>query len=85
MEKSTRLYVANLSYDSTDKDLAEFFKEYGTVKKAVIITDKGTQQSRGFGFVEMSNQQDADRALGANGDEMDGRKLKVAYAQERKK
>ena len=62
----------------TESDLREAFQAFGTVEKAAIITDKGTGPSRGFGFVEMPNREEATKAVGAlNGKDLKGRALKV--------
>ena len=58
------IYVGNLSFNTTEADLREAFEAFGTVEKAAIITDKFTGQSRGFGFVEMPNKEEAMKALG---------------------
>ena len=72
------IYVGNLSFNVTESDLREAFQAFGTVEKAAIITDKGTGQSRGFGFVEMPNREEATKAVGAlNGKDLKGRALKV--------
>jgi cold-inducible RNA-binding protein len=76
------IYVGNLSFNVTESDLREAFQAFGTVEKAAIITDKGTGQSRGFGFVEMPNREEATKAVGAlNGKDLKGRALKVNEAQ----
>ena len=70
------IYVGNISWGLTDKDLENVFAEYGTVDSAKIITDRATGRSRGFGFVEMSDG--AEAAIEAlNGTEVDGRELVV--------
>jgi RNA recognition motif-containing protein len=72
------IYVGNLSFNVTETDLREAFQAFGTVEKAAVITDKGTGQSRGFGFVEMPNREEAMKAIGAlNGKDLKGRALKV--------
>lgn len=79
----TRLYIAKINYSSEDRDLQEFFSQYGTVKEAKVITDRDTGKSRGFGFVEMNTSEEANRALAADGEELDGRKIGVSFARER--
>ena len=70
------IYVGNISWGLTDKDLENVFAEHGTVTSAKIITDRATGRSRGFGFVEMSDG--AEAAIEAlNGTEVDGRELVV--------
>ncbi|MBE7561164.1 RNA-binding protein [bacterium] len=58
-----RLYVGNLSYDTTEAELREHFAQAGTVESATVVIDHGTGRSRGFGFVEMSSPEEADRAI----------------------
>jgi RNA recognition motif-containing protein len=78
------IYVSNLAYSATDNDLRQLFESYGTVDKVSIITDRDTGQSRGFGFVEMSDNAAAKSAMqGANGKELAGRALTVNEAKPR--
>jgi len=81
-----RLYVGNLSYDSTDDSLRAAFSEDGrTVADVHIMTDRETGRPRGFGFVEMASDADAQAAIQAlDGSMLDGRNIKVNEAQERK-
>jgi len=81
----TKLYVGNLSFDSTDEGVNALFSKHGTVEKVSLITDRDTGRPRGFGFVEMSTA-DASRAMQAlNGTDFEGRTLKVSEAQERER
>ena len=76
-----KLYVGNLPWSVTDRDLEDLFASVGTVESAQVVTDRETGRSRGFGFVEMVKQ-DAARAIGElNGREVDGRALRVNEAQ----
>ena len=76
------IYVGNLSFNLTEDDLRTAFGAFGTVEKAAIITDKMSGQSRGFGFVEMPNREEALKAIGAvNGVDLKGRALKVNEAK----
>jgi cold-inducible RNA-binding protein len=78
------LYVGNLSYDTTQGRLQEMFEEFGEVVSANVITDRDTGRSRGFGFVEMANEDEANAAIDAlNGQEVDGRTLTVNEARPR--
>ncbi|HUK02428.1 MAG TPA: RNA-binding protein [Steroidobacteraceae bacterium] len=78
----TKLYVGNLSFDTTEESLRTLFAQHGAVESAKLISDRDTGRPRGFGFVEMSNA-DASRAMQAlNGKEFEGRALKVNEAQE---
>ncbi len=77
-----KLYVGNLSYETTDERLTEVFSEAGAVESATVIKDKFSGRSRGFGFVEMSNDEDASKAMDMfNEKEIDGRKLIVSEAK----
>ncbi len=79
-----KLYVGNLASDVTNKDLEELFVQAGTCESVHVITDRTTGQSRGFGFVEMSSQSEAQRAIQQfDGQEFKGRTLKVNEARER--
>jgi len=62
---STKLYVGNMSFKAQDDDLGQLFAQYGNVVSARIITDRDTQRSKGFGFVEMEEQADAEEAINA--------------------
>ena len=74
--------MGNLSYNTTDDSLKEFFSQAGAVSSASVIMDKMTGRSRGFGFVEMENDADADKAVEQlNGKELDGRPLVVNEAR----
>ena len=76
-----KLYVGNLSYNTTDSTLNDLFAPYGQADSARVITDRDTGSSKGFGFVEMSNS-DAQKAMGAlNGREIDGRAIRVNEAK----
>ncbi|MEP7036844.1 MAG: RNA-binding protein, partial [Acidobacteriota bacterium] len=75
---SAKLYVGNLSFDTTQQDLEQLFGEIGTVESANLIEDRDTGRSRGFAFVEMSSDEEAQNAISElNGKEVDGRELKV--------
>lgn len=77
-----RLYVGNLSYAVTEDRLQQHFAQHGSVVSARIITDKMTGRSKGFGFVEMSSDSEAEKAIAAaNGTEFEGRKLVVSEAR----
>ena len=79
-----KLYVGGLSYSVTDAQLSELFQSHGTVESAKVITDRYTDRSRGFGFVEMSTQQEAEQAIQAlNGTELEGRSLTVNESKPR--
>ena len=77
-----KLYVGNLSFNTTNQDLNDLFTEIGQVQSSNVIEDRETGRSRGFGFVEMANQADGERAIAElNGKEVDGRELKVNEAK----
>ena len=82
----TKLYVGGLPYSTTEQQLSELFSQQGSVTSAKVITDKFTGQSRGFGFVEMSTDEEAKKAISAlNGTQMDGRPLTVNEAKPQEK
>src|SRR6184192_3745663 len=79
-----KLYVGNLSYDTTDSDLQNLFVAHGTVQSAQVIMDRDAGRSKGFGFVEMDTQDQAQAAITAlNGQEVNGRTLTVNEARPR--
>ncbi|CAN5218040.1 hypothetical protein BH10ACI1_BH10ACI1_05660 [soil metagenome] len=81
---SAKLYVGNLSFDSTIDDLEKMFGEIGTVESTNIIEDRETGRSRGFAFVEMSSQEEAQTAISTlNGKELNGRELLINEAKPR--
>jgi len=78
------IYISNLSFNIQDKDLSGFFSEYGEVSSAKVIMDKVTSRSRGFGFVEMSDEAAAKKAIaGLDGTTQDGRTIKVTEARQK--
>ena len=84
---SMKLYVGNLPFSTTNQDLNDIFGEIGSVESCNVIEDRETGRSRGFGFVEMANKEDGERAIAElNGKEINGRELKVneAKPQERR-
>lgn len=81
---SANLYVGNLTFTTDSSELERLFSPYGSVSRANVITDRETGRSRGFGFVEMGNGDEAQRAIEAlNGKEVNGRALTVNVARER--
>ena len=79
-----KLYVGNLAYGVTDSDLEAMFAAHGTVQSAQVIMDRDTGRSKGFGFVEMGNDQEAQAAIaGLNGKDKEGRALTVNEARPR--
>ncbi len=79
-----KIYVGNLSFNSNDHDLNALFAEYGEVTSATVVMDRDTGRSRGFGFVEMSDDNAAMQAIQAvNGKDVDGRQLNVNEARPR--
>jgi len=86
MKLSKKLYIGNLPFSTTGADLEEVFGQYGVVESANVITDRETGRSRGFGFVEFENSQDAQAAQAAlDGQDYEGRTLRVNEAQERER
>jgi len=78
-----KLYVGNLSFDTTDQILQDTFSAYGEVTSAIVIMDRESGRSKGFGFVEFAQDADAKKAMEEmNGKEVDGRSLKVDEAKE---
>jgi len=79
-----KLYVGGLSYSVTDSQLQAMFAGHGTVESAKVVMDRESDRSRGFGFVEMSTQEEADKAIAAlNGTQQDGRSLTVNISKPR--
>lgn len=82
---STNIYVGNLTFQTNSADLEHLFSEYGEVTKAQVITDRDSGRSRGFGFVEMTSSDEAQKAIsGLNGKDVDGRQLTVNLAKPRR-
>jgi cold-inducible RNA-binding protein len=83
---SSKIYVGGLPYATTDAQLQDLFSTHGTVESARVITDKFTGRSRGFGFVEMASNEEAQKAIQAlNGTDLDGRNLTVNEARPQEK
>jgi RNA recognition motif-containing protein len=81
---ATNIYVGNLPWQTTTDDLYALFQQYGTVQRAQVVTDRETGRSRGFGFVEMPNDPEAQAAIQAlNNQQFNGRPLTVNVAQPR--
>lgn len=79
-----KLYVGNLSFDTSAQNLEQIFGEFGTVESTNLIEDRDTGRSRGFAFVEMSSEEEGNDAISQlNGKEIDGRELKVNLAKPR--
>ena len=77
-----KLFVGNLPYTTTNESMGEFFGQFGEVLSSAVIMDRATGRSKGFGFVEMTNDAEADAAIAkADGAEMDGRRLTVSEAR----
>jgi cold-inducible RNA-binding protein len=80
----SKLYVGNLSYNVSEDDLRELFAQAGEVKEVTLIKDRDTHRPKGFGFVEMMNQADAEKAIQMfNDHELDGRRMTVNIARPR--
>src|SRR5262249_44378303 len=81
---SNKLFVGNLSFNTTENDLQDAFAAFGTVTEANLMMDRATNRPRGFGFVTMSTPEEAQKAIeGLNGKDMDGRALTVNIARPR--
>lgn len=78
---NNKLFVAGLSYSVTGEQLQTLFAQFGTVVSATVISDRMTGQSKGFGFVEMSSKEEAQKAITLNGTEFEGRTLVVNEAR----
>ena len=79
-----KLYVGNLTFNTNDRTLEETFSAFGTVESAQVIMDRDTGRSKGFGFVEMSTEEEAQAAISnLDGQDLDGRNLKVNEAKPR--
>jgi cold-inducible RNA-binding protein len=79
----TKLYIGNLAWTTTEENLTEFFSTYGAVQSAVVVKDRETGRSRGFGFVEMDRDAAENAIREANGQNLLGRPLRVSEARER--
>jgi RNA recognition motif-containing protein len=81
---ATRIYVGNLPYSATNEQLAQVFGQYGDVSEASVVMDRDTGQSKGFGFVQMEDDEAARQAIAAlNGTQLDNRTIRVSEAQAR--
>jgi cold-inducible RNA-binding protein len=81
---AVKLYVGNLSFQTTSEDLQQLFAQAGTVESAAVVEDRDTGRSRGFGFVEMATKEDGEKALEQfNGTDLAGRNLTVNEARPR--
>lgn len=79
-----KLYVGNLSYKTSEENLSSYFSSYGTVTSTKIILDRDSGKSKGFGFVEMSSEDEANAAVqDTNGKEFDGRQIRVNLAMDK--
>ena len=79
-----KLYVGGLSFNTTDDQLREAFAKFGMVQSAMVIMDRDAGRSKGFGFVEMSDKSEAEKAMqGLNGTMLDGKQMRVDHARER--
>jgi RNA recognition motif-containing protein len=83
---SSKIYVGNVPFDATEEGLRGYFEKFGTVELVTIIVDRLTGKSRGFGFVQFFSELGASRAIdAANGQEYQGRNLRVSWATERRR
>lgn len=81
---ANKLFVGSLAFSATDDDLAQFFSQAGTVQSAKVIMDRDTNRSKGFGFVEMGNDSEAQKAIEMlNGKDLNGRPVNVSEARPR--
>lgn len=85
-QATMEIYIGNIPFSMTNDELRSLFEEFGVVTSARVITDKRTGRSRGFGFVEMPHQAEAERAIAElNGKEVAGRRLRVSRASKERK
>ena len=83
---ATNIYVGNLPFSTSSNELEELFGEYGSVDRAQVISDRETGRSRGFGFVEMADESEAQNAIEElNGKDFGGRQLRVNIARDRQR
>ena len=81
---AVRIYIGNMNFGTNEETLSLTFSKYGKVLSSEVIKDKVTNQSKGFGFVEMESEEDAKKAIaGLNGINLEGRKLRVNFAEEK--
>lgn len=81
-----RIYIGNLNFKTSEENLVEKFSQFGEVTSATIIKDRTSGLSKGFGFVEMPNDNDAEKAIsGLKGKDIDGRKVRVSIAEDKPK
>lgn len=81
-----RIYIGNLNFKTTEENLSEKFSQFGKVESVEIIKDKNSGLSKGFGFIEMNDDKEAEKAIfSLNGKDIDGRKVRVSVAEEKPK
>jgi len=78
----SKIYVGNLSYNTTEDELRDYFTQYGNIEDIKLIIDFNTGRSKGFGFITYGSDQDCEKAIAANGVDLGGRKLKVNIARD---
>lgn len=78
----SKIYVGNLSYNTSEDELRDYFSQYGNIEDIKLIIDFNTGRSKGFGFITFGSNQDCENAIAANGVELGGRKLKVNIARD---
>ncbi|NQY41865.1 MAG: RNA-binding protein [Legionellales bacterium] len=81
----TKIYVGSLSYDATQDDLENHFKQFGNIKEINLIHDRETGRSKGFAFIEFDSQVSAEAALKSNNQELLGRNMRVNIAEDRRR
>lgn len=80
-----KLYIGNLSYSTTEEELRQLFAQFGELESAIVITDRITGRSKGFGFVEFKTEADAEKALSLDGQDFNERQIKVSEARPMRK
>lgn len=81
----SKIYVGNLSYDTTEDELRDYFSQFGTIAEIKLISDYQTGRPKGFGFITYASNEEGKKALAANGTELGGRKLNVNTANDDKR
>ena len=80
-----KIYIGNLSFDTTEDSLRAAFEQYGGIDDLILIKDRDTGRSKGFGFITFNNQSEAEKALTMNDQPLDGRTIRVSIARERER
>jgi cold-inducible RNA-binding protein len=85
MSQQSKIYIGNLSWDTKESDLEALFTQYGNLAEVNLIQDNQTGRSKGFAFITFENQKDAEASLAAHDSELQGRKIRVNIAEDKKR